>query len=108
MLEKVFGYRLIGQEGSLYQFEVGEGGNGTKIWVEHNVVLPAGMQGYGTVHHVAFRVDDREQLDLWDDHIRSFGLATSGFVERYYFQSVYTRVTPHILIELATDGPGFM
>ncbi len=108
LLEKVFGFKQIAKEGSLYQFEVGEGGNGAQVWVEHNVVLPTGRQGYGTVHHAAFRVDNREQLDEWDKHFRSFGLQTSGFVERFYFQSLYTRITPHILFELATDGPGFM
>ena len=29
-------------------------------------------------------------------------------MERYYFGSLYARVTPNILFEFATDGPGFM
>jgi glyoxalase family protein len=28
-------------------------------------------------------------------------------VDRFYFKSLYFRVTPGILFELATDGPGF-
>ena len=37
-----------------------------------------------------------------------FQFHTSGFVDRYFFQSLYARVAPQILFEFATDGPGFM
>ena len=50
--------REMAKEGSLHLFEVGEGGNGAQVIVEHNTVLPQGRQGYGTVHHAAFRVED--------------------------------------------------
>jgi glyoxalase family protein len=40
--------------------------------------------------------------------MESFGFQTSGFVDRYFFQSLYSRVAPQILFEFATDGPGFM
>ena len=36
-----------------------------------------------------------------------FGLQTSGEVDRYYFKSLYFRISFGILFELATDGPGF-
>lgn len=108
ILEEVFTYQEIEQEESFYLFEVGEGGNGASLVVEHHAELPQGRQGYGTVHHIAFRVEDREALQRWDDRIRSFGLMTSGYVDRYFFESIYMRVTPQILFELATDGPGFM
>ena len=58
VLEKVMLFREIAKEDSLHLFEVGEGGNGAQVIVEHNVVLPQGRQGYGTVHHAAFRVED--------------------------------------------------
>ncbi len=34
-------------------------------------------------------------------------LRTSGEVERYYFRSIYYREPNGVLLELATDGPGF-
>lgn len=108
VLESVFGFRQVGKEGDLYNFEVGEGGNGAQVWLEHNTTLPPGRQGFGTVHHAAFRVDEKKDLEEWDKHLREYGFGTSGFVERYYFGSLYTRVSPEILFELATDGPGFM
>ncbi|MDQ3309667.1 MAG: ring-cleaving dioxygenase, partial [Gemmatimonadota bacterium] len=37
----------------------------------------------------------------------ALGFMNSGVVERFYFTSVYVREPNHVLLELATDGPGF-
>ncbi|MFD3260552.1 ring-cleaving dioxygenase [Paenibacillus lentus] len=108
MFEKVMLFKEISQKGDYHLFEGGEGGNGAQIIVEHNTALPNGRQGYGTVHHAAFRVENREVLDEWTARLESFGFHTSGYVNRYFFESLYARVAPQILFELATDGPGFM
>ena len=108
MVEKVLQFKEVSQEGNLYLFEVGEGGNGAQIIAEHNDSLPQGQQGFGTVHHAAFRVEDRSVIDEWDNRLRSFGFQTSGHVDRYFFESLYARLAPNILFEFATDGPGFM
>lgn len=108
VLEQVLLYEEIAQEGKVHLFETGEGGNGAQIIVKENTTLPVARQGYGTVHHVAFRVEDQEELTLWQEHLNSFRIPNSGYVERYYFGSLYMHVAPHILFEIATDGPGFM
>lgn len=108
MMEKVLQFQEIGQEGSFHLFEVGEGGNGAQVVVEYNPVLPMARQGYGTVHHSAFRVEDRAVLEEWIERMDSFGFRTSGYVNRHFFESLYVNVAPQILFEFATDGPGFM
>ncbi|MCM3089849.1 ring-cleaving dioxygenase [Cytobacillus sp. AMY 15.2] len=108
MMEKVLHFKEIAQEGDFHLFEVGEGGNGAQVIVEHNSSFPQARQGYGTVHHAAFRVEDKTVLEKWDQHLRGFGFQTSGFVDRFFFGSLYSRVAPQILFEFATDGPGFM
>src|SRR5690625_3773686 len=108
MLEKVLLFTETAQEESFHLFEVGEGGNGASVIVEQNTTLPESRQGFGTVHHAAFRVEGRTELDKWDEWMRSFGFQTSGYVNRYFFESLYARVAPQILFEFATDGPGFM
>ena len=108
VLEKVFLFREIAQDGDTHLFEMGEGGNGAQVIVEKNTVLPQARQGFGTVHHAAFRVNDRKELDEWMKRLQAFRLPNSGFVERFYFGSLYTNVAPQILFEMATDGPGFM
>jgi len=63
--------------------------------------------GAGGVHHVAFRVDDDEELLALQAKIEAAGIGTSGLVDRYYFHSLYFREPGGVLFELATDGPGF-
>ncbi|WP_148358565.1 ring-cleaving dioxygenase [Peribacillus simplex] len=108
MMEKVLLFKEIDKEGSFHLFEVGEGGNGAQVIVEHNSTLPQARQGYGTVHHTAFRVEDRSVLEEWIKRMESFQFHTSGYVDRHFFESLYVRVAPQILFEFATDGPGFM
>ncbi|WP_342605313.1 ring-cleaving dioxygenase [Peribacillus sp. FSL E2-0159] len=108
MMEKVLLFKEIDKEGSFHLFEVGEGGNGAQVIVEHNSILPQSRQGFGTVHHTAFRVEDRSVLEEWIKRMESFQFHTSGYVDRHFFESLYVRVAPQILFEFATDGPGFM
>jgi glyoxalase family protein len=108
VLEKVLRFKETAQEGAFHLFEMGEGGNGASVIVEDNANLPQGRQGFGTIHHAAFRVADRKELDEWIERLNSIGLPSSGYVDRFFFESLYARVAPQILFEFATDGPGFM
>ncbi|XKE96271.1 ring-cleaving dioxygenase [Metaplanococcus flavidus] len=108
VLEKVMMMRETAIEGPLHLFEMGQGGNGAQVIVEYNAILPAGQQGFGTVHHTAFRVHDTSVLNEWINHMQSAGFGTSGYVDRFFFESLYARVAPGILFEWATDGPGFL
>ena len=108
MLEKVLFFKKTAQEDSLHLFEMGEGGNGASVIVEENETLPLAQQGFGTVHHAAFRVEDRSVLNEWIERLNNLRLPNSGYVNRHFFESLYARVAPQILFELATDGPGFM
>lgn len=108
MLESALLFKETAQENSFHLFEMGEGGNGASVIVEHNATLPESRQGFGTVHHAAFRVADREELEEWIGRLNSLRLPNSGYVNRYFFESLYARVAPQILFEFATDGPGFM
>ncbi|MFC0559744.1 ring-cleaving dioxygenase [Halalkalibacter alkalisediminis] len=94
-------------ESPLRVFETGEGGTGTEIYLEEKTDVKRERPGRGSVHHVAFRVETEEELRKWVDHLKSARIANSGFVERYYFRSLYFREPNGILFELATDGPGF-
>jgi glyoxalase family protein len=66
-----------------------------------------GRVGAGGVHHVAFRVQDEEELLEMQRRVEAVGISTSGLVDRFYFESLYFREPGGILFELATDGPGF-
>ncbi|MFA9560102.1 ring-cleaving dioxygenase [Evansella sp. AB-rgal1] len=99
--------RIDDLERDVYVFETGEGGTGAEV---HVIVLsdqPREKPGRGSVHHVAFRVENKEELLKWVDRLNNFNIQNSGFVERFYFRSLYFRDRNGILFELATDGPGF-
>lgn len=66
-----------------------------------------GSVGAGGVHHVAFRVENDDELYAMLEKVESAGFRTSGFVDRFWFHSVYFREPGGVLFELATDGPGF-
>ncbi|NHN34446.1 ring-cleaving dioxygenase [Paenibacillus agricola] len=98
---------VAGQE-DIIVMQVGEGGSGAEVQVEPRSDLSAAAVGKGGVHHVAFRIEDKQELLAWIDILNKAGLPNSGFVERYYFRSLYFREPNGILFELATDGPGFV
>lgn len=108
ILTEVFKMRKTNKQESLHLYEMSEGGNGGSVIIEENLILPEAMQGYGGVHHLAFRVEDQSELLYWDKTIKMLQGRTSGLVDRFYFESVYTRLYPNVLFELATDGPGFI
>ena len=88
-------------------FTMDGGGPGKELHVLEASGARPGFLGRGGVHHVAFRLsDDAEQL-AWLQQLNGMGVPNSGLVDRYYFKSLYFRVSRGILFELATDGPGF-
>ncbi|SDY91623.1 glyoxalase family protein [Evansella caseinilytica] len=98
---------INGRECDVYVLETGEGGSGAEVHVIEDAEKPRERPGRGSVHHVAFRVENREELEKWIEHLSELKIPNSGFVERYYFRSLYFREPNGILYELATDDPGF-
>lgn len=107
LIQFIYDMKPIVLEDDIAILEVGEGGNGGQMIVIRDEESAIEYQGYGRVHHVSFRVEDREALDFWIERYKEIGLGSSGYVDRFYFEAVYARIG-HILIELSTDGPGFM
>src|SRR5699024_3950665 len=68
---------------------------------------PEARQGYGEVHDVSFRLKDHEAISKWLEKYEQYGIGNSGLVDRFYFEALYARIG-HILIEVSSDGPGFM
>ncbi|WP_042349260.1 ring-cleaving dioxygenase [Bacillus massiliigorillae] len=68
---------------------------------------PREKPGRGSIHHLALRVKNIEELQYWSKKVEEKGFQSSGIVDRFYFQSLYFRERNGILIEIATDGPGF-
>lgn len=101
------GYQREIDQKQVRVFETGEGGTGAEIHIVEDDQMSRERPGRGSVHHVAFRVEDADELNKWIEILNENHLPNSGFVERYYFKSLYFRESNGILFELATDGPGF-
>ena len=101
--------RSYDEGGAVVQvYEMGAGGRPDhEVHVKVEPGLPPARQGAGAVHHIAFRTPDEEQYKAWADRLRRARLPASGPVDRFYFRSLYFREPNGILIEIATDGPGF-
>jgi glyoxalase family protein len=63
--------------------------------------------GAGQTHHVAFRAKDSDEQGAWREHLLSIGLSVTPVADRSYFESIYFRAPDGLLVEIATDGPGF-
>jgi glyoxalase family protein len=68
---------------------------------------PPGLQGAGSVHHVAWAVDDDDHLRAVRGRAADAGSHPTEVIDRQYFHSVYFREPSGVLFELATAGPGF-
>jgi glyoxalase family protein len=63
--------------------------------------------GAGQTHHVAFRAADDDDQLAWREHLLGMGVQVSPVMDREYFRSIYFRAPDGMLLEIATDGPGF-
>lgn len=83
------------------------GGPGTEVWLLVQPGHPRARLGAGGVHHVAFRVSDDGAQENWQKHLKRSGVHVTKIIDRFWFHSIYFRVSNGILFEIATDGPGF-
>ena len=65
-----------------------------------------GLQGAGSVHHVAWASHDAEH-EQWRDRVLAAGAHPTPVIDRFWFHSIYFREPSGVLFELATFSPGF-
>jgi glyoxalase family protein len=65
-----------------------------------------GLQGGGSVHHIAWasQIDEHEK---WRERVIAAGAKPTPVIDRFYFRSIYFREPSGVLFEIATLGPGF-
>lgn len=105
ILQNVLGFEKAASTGdsSLYQTEASIGNS---VIIEKSEPK-SGKNGRGTVHHVAFRAKDEEELEQLRQQVRSLGLSPTRIIDRHWFKSVYYQTPGGVLFEMATEGPGY-
>jgi glyoxalase family protein len=106
-VESLMETAVVGEHAGTTRLAVNGDAPGRLIEVVPAGEAPAAVNGLGTVHHVAFAVDDAEQqLELRRELVRR-GIAVTEVLDRQYFKSIYFREPGGILFDVATVPPGF-
>lgn len=106
LLTTVLGFAANGVQDSWHRFTAGAGGLGATVEVRRLAGFLAGVNGGGTVHHIAFRARDDAQQRALATELVAHGVAPTDVIDRQYFASIYFREPGGVLFEVATDGPG--
>jgi glyoxalase family protein len=65
-----------------------------------------GVQGAGTVHHIAWSTP-LDEHGAWVEKAAQAGAQPTPVIDRFWFHSIYFREPSGVLFEIASLGPGF-
>jgi len=101
------GYQVAETSGGVLRL-VRPGGNGAdSIDVETLPGVERGQLGSGSVHHIAFAVDNRAAQLAVRKALLDTGYNVTPVIDRDYFYAIYFRTPGGVLFEVATNEPGF-
>lgn len=107
LFREVLGFTEMGRTGKLVRLAA-HGGPGGTITLDETGSLARGQLGAGSIHHVAIRAHDAADLDALVQALHDrYGILATEPKDRVYYRSANFRSTCGLLLELATDGPGF-
>ncbi|WP_456314800.1 ring-cleaving dioxygenase [Pseudomonas shirazensis] len=107
ILTDIFGYKLIDQDVNRYRYATDAVENAAIVDLVELAEEKRGHVANGSVHHVAFRVQNDEILMHFREKIEAYGLSITPQIDRQYFHSLYFREPGGVLFEIATENPGF-
>ncbi|MCG6904273.1 MAG: VOC family protein, partial [Rhodobacter sp.] len=106
-LLKFMGYDRIASDGNITRFSVPQGNGADVIDIETLPGARTADQGAGSVHHIAFAVENRAaQLEV-RKALLDTGYQVTPVIDRDYFWAIYFRTPGGVLFEVATNEPGF-
>ena len=76
------------------------------VWIYDQAPAEPGIEGAGTVHHIAWASEMDEHL-AWRERAIVGGAHPTPVIDRFWFRSIYFREPSGVLFEIATLGPGF-
>jgi glyoxalase family protein len=106
-LTNAMGFTEAGTENGWHRYSVAGGKSGAYIDLREDPTSNRGAWGTGSIHHLAWRVDDERHQDEVRTSVREGGSRPTPVIDRFWFKSVYFPEPGGVLFELATDGPGF-
>lgn len=107
LLTNTMEHEVVQENGGRVRLQAGEGGAGTFVDLTCPPNAVRGMQGGGTIHHVAFGTDSDETQQQIRERLTEAGMQVTAVMDRQYFHSIYFREPGGVLFEVATNPPGF-
>ncbi len=106
-LLKFMGYEKQAVADEVTRFVIPDGNCANIIDLVSKPDMPRATQSAGSVHHVAFAVDNREAQLVVRKELLDTGYQVTPVINRDYFWAIYFRTPGGILFEIATNEPGF-
>ena len=106
-LTDVLGFTFIAEENDWHRYGVSGGGSGAYVDLQAAPAARRGGWGVGSIHHLAWRVEDEEHQAQVRTDVENSGAQPTPVIDRFWFKSVYFKEPGGVLFEIATDGPGF-
>lgn len=101
------GYEREASAGTVTRWRIAGGNAADVIDIEETPGAPVAHQGAGSVHHIAFAVEDRAAQAEARRALMDTGYQVTPVIDRDYFYAIYFRTPGGILFEIATHEPGF-
>ncbi|MCO5070354.1 MAG: VOC family protein [Rhizobiaceae bacterium] len=106
-LLKFMGYEEVDSADNITRMAIANGNGADVIDVETIPGAALANLGAGSVHHVAFAVENRaKQLEVRKALVDT-GYHVTPVIDRDYFWAIYFRTPGGVLFEVATNEPGF-
>ncbi len=106
-LLQFMGYEKLDHQDNVTRFIVPGGNDANMIDIEELPSANDASQGAGSVHHIAFAVENRaRQLEV-REALLDTGYKVTPVIDRDYFYAIYFRTPGGVLFEVATNEPGF-
>jgi glyoxalase family protein len=106
LLEQALGFEPVGPSESEQSGWEARGDSRGGLWGYSEPPAERGLQGAGSVHHIAW-ASQMDEHEAWRDRVIAAGARPTPVIDRFYFRSIYFREPSGVLFEIATLGPGF-
>ncbi len=106
ILKEVMDFEPVTSAANSYLYRTGSA-IGSAVILEKDDNPEYYRPGKGTVHHVAFRANDQQDLERMRLAVAEMGLRPTIVIDRHVFKSVYFQTPGGVLFEIASDDPGY-
>jgi glyoxalase family protein len=108
LMTGLLGFTKVNEAENHIRVAAGDDAPGRTIDIVSDWDVPSGLNGLGTVHHVAMAVATGDEQRRMRNELLRLGLQVTDIRDRCYFESIYFREPGGVLFEIATIDPGFL